>query len=91
MIKLIFELREIKSILRGGSVSVLKSVYIYFIYYKMYLLLFVLLKEYLADMGPGALIELHQHMVRSPPPTTRPRIPIFKYDEKDQTQVILYF
>lgn len=42
-------------------------------------------------MGPGALIELHQHMVRSPPPTTWPRIPIFKYDEKDQTQVIIYF
>lgn len=45
-------------------------------------------QEYLADMGPGALIELHQHMVRSPPPTTWPRIPIFKYDEKDQTQDI---
>jgi len=42
-------------------------------------------------MGPGALIELHQHMVRSPPPTTWPRIPIFKYDEKDQSQVLLYF
>lgn len=52
---------------------------------------FVLLKEYLADMGPGALIELHQHMVRSPPPTTWPRIPIFKYDEKDQSQVLLLF
>lgn len=50
--------------------------------------LFVLYKkEYLADMGPGALIELHQHMVRSPPPTTWPRIPVFKYDEKDHTQV----
>ncbi|CAH1716413.1 unnamed protein product [Aphis gossypii] len=43
-------------------------------------------QEYLADMGPGALIELHQHMVRSPPPTTWPRIPIFKYDEKNQSQ-----
>ncbi|VVC32258.1 Hypothetical protein CINCED_3A015257 [Cinara cedri] len=43
-------------------------------------------QEYLADIGPGALIELHQHMVRSPPPTTWPRIPIFKYEEKDQTQ-----
>lgn len=52
---------------------------------------FLLLKEYLADMGPGALIELHQHMVRSPPPTTWPRIPIFKYDEKDQSQVIFFF
>jgi len=41
-------------------------------------------------MGPGALIELHQHMVRSPPPTTWPRIPIFKYDEKDHTQVITF-
>lgn len=41
-------------------------------------------------MGPGALIELHQHMVRSPPPTTWPRIPIFKYDEKDHTQVTMF-
>lgn len=46
----------------------------------------------MADIGPGALIELHQHMVRSPPPTTWPRIPIFKYEEKDQIQVsILVF
>lgn len=50
-----------------------------------------LLQEYLADMGPCALIELHQHMVRSPPPTTWPRIPIFKYDEKNQSQVLVYF
>jgi len=42
-------------------------------------------------MGPGALIEFHQHMVRSPPPTTWPRIPIFKYDEKEQNQVFYYF
>lgn len=49
-----------------------------------------LLQEYLADMGPCALIELHQHMVRSPPPTTWPRIPIFKYDEKNQSQVLVY-
>ncbi|XP_025411381.1 uncharacterized protein LOC112684212 isoform X2 [Sipha flava] len=46
----------------------------------------VMAQEYLADMGPGALVELHQHMVRSPPPTTWPRIPIFKYDEKNHTQ-----
>ncbi|XP_050433849.1 uncharacterized protein LOC126841419 [Adelges cooleyi] len=47
----------------------------------------IMAQEYLADMAPGALVELHQHMVRSPPPTTWPRIPaILKNNEKDQVQ-----
>ncbi|XP_050543758.1 uncharacterized protein LOC126906884 [Daktulosphaira vitifoliae] len=49
----------------------------------------IMAQEYLADMNPNALVELHQHMVRSPPPTSWPRIPLFKFDDKDQDQELL--